>query len=442
MQARKTRILAELPAQLLTRPRPWLLAGVVGVSLMGVVAATAVAPGSDTAGIVVRPVIETLPSPRISIEQSNSDLPFAHNERIQAGDTLQTLFRRLRIDDAEALALLSESDEGKRAIRQLRAGRSVMAMVHNDGRLASFSLPMGTGEQRLVVERDDKGALQLRESEGAAQSTLVEMRSGVIRSSLYGATDDAGIPDSVATQLAEIFGTEIDFHTDLRKDDRFNVVYEVVYQDGNAVRAGRILAAEFINEGKRHAVVLYRGPSGKEQYYSDDGRSLRQGFLRSPLEFSRVSSGFGRRLHPIQRNWREHKGTDFAAPTGTPVKATSDGVVDLAAMQRGYGNIVILKHRGNISTAYAHLNGFAKGLRKGQAVSQGDIIGYVGSTGWSTGPHLHYEVRFNDVAQDPMTVALPMADTLSPKELAAFRRDTADLRNRFALLNYELASAN
>ncbi len=441
MQARKTQILAELPAQLLKRPRTWLLAGVVSASLMGVVAATAVAPGSDTAGIIVRPVIETLPTPSIAIESEN-DLPFVHHERIQPGDTLQSLFRRLRVDDSEALAFLSGSDEGKRAIRQLRAGRTVMAMVHSNGRLASFSLPMGNAEQRLLLERDDKAGLQLRESEGALQSTLVEMRSGVIRSSLYGATDEAGIPDSVATQMAEIFGTEIDFHTDLRKDDRFNVIYEAIYEDGNAVRAGRILAAEFINQGRRHAVVLYRSPSDKDQYFTDDGRSLRQGFLRSPLEFTRISSSFGRRLHPIKNNWRDHKGTDFAAATGTPVKATSDGVIDFAATQRGYGNIVVLKHRGNISTAYAHLNGFAKGMRKGTEVSQGDIIGYVGMTGWSTGPHLHYEVRFNNVAQNPMTVQLPMADALSPKELTAFFRDTSELRNRFALLNYELASAD
>ncbi|MDI3491620.1 MAG: hypothetical protein PWP11_2897 [Thauera sp.] len=441
MQARKTRILAELPAQLLTRARPWILGGVVSASLMGVVAATAVAPGDDLAGISVQAVVETLPAPKIALE-TETDLPFVHSERIQAGDTLQALFRRLSIADADALAFLSASDEGKQAVRQLRAGRTVMAMVQQDGRLRSFSLPLGNGERRVIVERDDSGTLKLRESESIAQSTLVEMRSGVIRSSLFGATDAAGVPDNVATQMAEIFGTWIDFHTDLRKDDRFNVIYEAIYEEGNPVRAGRILAAEFINQGKRHAVVLYRGPSGKEQYYSDDGRSLRQGFLRSPLEFSRVSSSFGRRLHPIQKSWREHKGTDFAAPTGTPVKATSDGVVELAATQRGYGNIVILKHRGNISTAYAHLNGFAKGLRKGQPVSQGDIIGYVGSTGWSTGPHLHYEVRIGGAAQNPMTVELPMADALSPRELAAFQRDTAPLRERFALLNYELASAN
>jgi murein DD-endopeptidase MepM/ murein hydrolase activator NlpD len=315
-------------------------------------------------------------------------------------------------------------------------------MVQQDGRLRSFSLPLGNGERRVIVERDDSGTLKLRESESIAQSTLVEMRSGVIRSSLFGATDAAGVPDNVATQMAEIFGTWIDFHTDLRKDDRFNVIYEAIYEEGNPVRAGRILAAEFINQGKRHAVVLYRGPSGKEQYYSDDGRSLRQGFLRSPLEFSRVSSSFGRRLHPIHKSWRNHNGTDFAAPTGTPIKATSDGTVEFIGTQNGFGNLIVLRHRNGITTHYAHLNGFAKGLGKGQAVSQGDMIGYVGCTGWCTGPHLHYEVHINKVPKDPMSIALPMADALSPKELAAFQRDTAPLRERFALLNYELASAN
>ncbi len=439
MKARKTRILADMPAQLLSRPRSWLLAGVTGVSLLGVVAATAVAPGSDPADILFHRVVETLPAP-LAITEPTDELPFVHSERIQAGDTLQGIFGRLNIDDEEALVHLSASDEGKKAIRQLRAGRSVTAIVRPDGRLLTFSVPLGNTGSRIVLERGDEG-LALRESNGEAQVAMIEMRSGTITHSLFGATDAAGLPDNVATQLATIFGTWIDFHSDLRKGDRFNVVYEAVYEEGNPVRAGRILAAEFINNGERHAVVLYRGPSGKEQYYSDDGRSLQQGFLRSPLEFSRVSSNFGRRLHPIHGSWRKHNGTDFAAPTGTPVRATSDASVEFVGTQRGFGNLIVLKHRNNITTHYAHLSGFAKGLRKGQSISQGDLIGYVGCTGWCTGPHLHYEVHIDKVAQDPMTVALPMADTLGPRELVAFKRDTAHLRNRFALLNYELASA-
>ena len=440
MKARKTRILADLPAHLLSRPRTWIAVGVTGLSLMGVVAATAVAPDTAPADILFERVVQTLPTPVASIASAEAELPFVYNERIQAGDTLQAIFNRLRIDDAEALAYVSGTDAGKRAIRQLRAGRSVTAVVSPEGRVMSFTLPIGNTTEQVVVERGDSG-LALREAPSASQTTMVEMRSGTVTHSLFGATDAAGLPDNVATQLATIFGTWIDFHTDLRKGDRFNVVYEAIYEEGNPVRAGRILAAEFINNGERHAVVLYRGPSGKEQYYSDDGRSLQQGFLRSPLEFSRVSSNFGRRLHPIHGSWRSHNGTDFSAPVGTPIMATSDATIDFIGTQRGFGNLIVLKHRNDITTHYAHLNGFAKGLAKGQSVSQGDLIGYVGCTGWCTGPHLHYEVRIKDVPADPMTVALPMADSFNDRELAAFKRNTAHLRQRFALLNYELASA-
>ena len=440
MKARKTRILADLPAHLLSRPRTWIAVGVTGLSLMGVVAATAVAPDTAPADILFERVVQTLPTPVASIASAEAELPFVYNERIQAGDTLQAIFNRLRIDDAEALAYVSGTDAGKRAIRQLRAGRSVTAVVSPEGRVMSFTLPIGNTTEQVVVERGDSG-LALREAPSASQTTMVEMRSGTVTHSLFGATDAAGLPDNVATQLATIFGTWIDFHADLRKGDRFNVVYEAIYEEGNPVRAGRILAAEFINNGERHAVVLYRGPSGKEQYYSDDGRSLQQGFLRSPLEFSRVSSNFGRRLHPIHGSWRSHNGTDFSAPVGTPIMATSDATIDFIGTQRGFGNLIVLKHRNDITTHYAHLNGFAKGLAKGQSVNQGDLIGYVGCTGWCTGPHLHYEVRIKDVPADPMTVALPMADSFNDRELAAFKRNTAHLRQRFALLNYELASA-
>lgn len=440
MKARKVRILADLPAHLLSRPRTWIAAGVTGMSLMGVVAATAVAPDTVPADILFERVVETLPPPAANIATTETALPFVYNERIQPGDTLQAIFNRLRIDDADALANISGSDAGKRAIRQLRAGRSVTAVVSAEGRVMSFTLPIGNTSEQVVLERGESG-LVLRDAPSVTQTTMIEMRSGTITHSLFGATDAAGLPDSVATQLATIFGTWIDFHSDLRKGDRFNVVYEAVYEEGNPVGAGRILAAEFINNSERHAVVLYRGPSGKEQYYSDDGRSLQQGFLRSPLAFSRVSSNFGRRLHPIHGSWRSHNGTDFSAPVGTPIMATSDATIEFIGTQRGFGNLIVLKHRNDITTHYAHLSGFAKGLAKGQSVSQGDLIGYVGCTGWCTGPHLHYEVRIKNVPADPMTVALPMADSFNERELAAFRRNTAHLRQRFALLNYELASA-
>lgn len=442
MKARKTRILADLPARLLSRPRTWAAAGVAGVSLMGVVAATAVTPNTQTADILFERVVENLPAPaaEITAAGADSDLPFVSIDRIRSGDTVQAIFNRLGIDDAEALNRLTSSDEGRQAIRLMRAGRAVTAVVTPEGALLSLSLPLGNTAQDLVIERGEAG-LALREAQSAEQTTMVEMRSGTITHSLFGATEAAGLPDSVATQLLTIFGTWIDFRTDLRKGDRFNVVYEAIYEEGVPVRAGRILAAEFINKGERHAVVRYRSPSGKEQFYSDDGRSLQQGFLRTPLEFSRVSSNFGRRLHPIHGKWKAHNGTDFAAPVGTPVMASSDATIEFIGTQRGFGNLIVLRHRNKITTHYAHLNGFAKGLTKGQAVSQGDVIGFVGCTGWCTGPHLHYEVRIEGGPVDPMTAELPMADSFNAKELAAFKRDTAPLRQRFALLNYEFASS-
>ena len=431
MQTRKTRILAELPTRLLTRPRAWALTGVVGVSLMGVVAAIAV-PQQGPAQIATQSVTEMLPPPTVA--SSTTDLPFVNELRVQGGDTAQTLFRRLRINDAEALAFLTETNEGRQALRQLRAGRSITAVVQADGRLESFSLPAGQDGEQVLIKRGEDGKLAVRDQGEPLLATRVEMRSGVIRSSLFAATDAADVPDSVTSKLVELFGTEIDFHADLRKGDRFNVIYEAIYDRGTPVRTGRVLAAEFINQGESHVVVLHQR-ADKEQYYTADGRSLGQAFLRSPLEFSRVTSSFGGRIHPILDRPRDHKGVDFGAPTGTPVKATSDGFVEFAGTQRGYGNLIVLQHRGKISTAYAHLHGFASRLKEGQEVSQGDIIGYVGTTGMSTGPHLHYEVRIDGEARDPMTVALPVADALEGRELQAFRRDTAPLLHRFALLN-------
>lgn len=411
--------------------------------MLGVVAATAVVPqASPAAPFSASAVVESLAVTPVSIEDG-SDLPFVHEDRILPGDTLPAIFRRLGIDDPAALSFIQNDAAGAQALRQMRAGRSLTAAVSASGALISLSMPLAQSGGRFVVERDEgTQSFRVAAQESANLETVVEMRTGIIRHSLFGATDAVGLPDSVATKLAELFGTEIDFHTDLRKGDSFSVVYETLYDQGSVARAGRVLAAEFINQGKRYVVVMHEGPGGKQQYYSADGRSLRQAFLRSPLEFSRVTSGFGRRLHPIHKSWRNHNGVDFAAPTGTPIKATSDGVVTFIGKQGGYGNLVILRHRGKITTAYAHLNAFPRGLRQGMAVEQGDVIGYVGSTGWATGPHLHYEVRLNNVAQDPMRIALPTAQALEGKELAAFKRSAEPLLQRIALMNYDTTLAS
>lgn len=432
MQARKNRILAELSNSLPSGRRRWVLGALVSTSLLGVVAATAVVPGTPPP-IARESVIERL-TPDVQ-PVASSGLPFVFDERVRPGDTIQTIFRRLGINDQDAMDFLTNDEQGKQVLRQLRAGRSVLATVDEDGKIHSLNLPVAKGGSRFTIERSAAG-ITARGEEVAAVDTHIEMRTGTIRQTLFGATDSAGVPDAVATKLAEIFGTEIDFSSDLREGDQFSVIYETVFDQGIPVGSGRILAAEFVNKGKAYTVVLHRDASGSEAYYTPDGRGLNQAFLRYPLEFSRISSTFGRRLHPIHRSWRSHNGVDFAAGTGTPVKAASDGVISFAGSQSGYGNIVIIRHRDRYETAYAHLKGFAPGLNKGDRVSQGELIGYVGSTGWATGPHLHYEIRINGAAQDPMKIALPTVKPLEKNALAAFKSETTPMLDRLALLNY------
>jgi murein DD-endopeptidase MepM/ murein hydrolase activator NlpD len=218
------------------------------------------------------------------------------------------------------------------------------------------------------------------------------------------------------------------------------VIYETLHHEGRMVRPGRVLAVEFVNNKKPLRAVWYEDAEGGS-YYAPDGASLRKAFLRSPLEFSRVTSGFAMRMHPIAQEWRFHKGVDYAAPTGTKVRATGDAVVDFAGRQNGYGNIVVLRHRGGVTTHYAHLNGFAPGIGKGTRVAQGDTIGFVGATGWATGPHLHYEFRVNDQHMNPLTVVMPSAEPIGPQQLGAFRAATQPLTSRLALIqNVTLAS--
>ncbi|MCL4761038.1 MAG: peptidoglycan DD-metalloendopeptidase family protein, partial [Burkholderiales bacterium] len=268
----------------------------------------------------------------------------------------------------------------------------------------------------------------------ATETVRLTLKSGVIVSSLFGAADAVGLPDAVTVALAELFGGDIDFLQDLRRGDRFSVLYETRHLEGEPVGTGRIVAAEFENRSQRFTAFHWRDADGQDSWYTEDGRSTRKAFLRSPMEFSRMTSGFSlARLHPIFRTLRAHKGVDYAAPTGTPVRATADGVVAEAGVMGGYGNTVVLRHHGAYSTLYAHLSRFAPQLRKGTRVRQGDTIGYVGATGWATGPHLHYEFRINDEARNPLTVALPTAGPLPPESRSAFFAHVQPLGQQLAL---------
>lgn len=382
--------------------------------------------GPDPEQMPVRHVVATVePLPVMRQEPAQAaPLSLYRSEITLPNDTVDTLLRRLGVDDARAAAFLRSDALTRKEL--LDAGRSVTAETNTDHSLVGLRVRWSDDNSqqfsRLVIEQTHQGWQSRLESAPVEISS--QLASGTITSSLFAATDDAGLPDALAVQLAEIFSGDIDFRRALRKGDRFTMVYEAIKGDGEVLRTGRVLSAEFVNKGKVFQAMWYQPPgtdAKKGGYYDLDGQSLRHAFLSSPLRFSRVSSGFSMRFHPILKQWRRHLGTDFAAPHGTPARAVGDGVVEFAGTQGGYGNVVFVRHAGNVQTVYAHLSKIL--VRRGQRLDQGDTLGLVGSTGWATGPHLHYEMRVNGVQKDPMLMAqrsqaLQIPDSARPQFLA------------------------
>jgi murein DD-endopeptidase MepM/ murein hydrolase activator NlpD len=407
--------------------------------------ATAVAPiAPDAADIPVKSIAQDLQLPNLAdqiaaLQQDQQE--FIHEERIRPGDSLGSVFARLGIEDQQAAAFV-RCDKLARSLLSLKTGKRIQAETDENGMMLSLRATIAVNKDEFntvtVTRKGDKFVVTKAPAE---LERRVEMRSREITSSLYAATDanvDGGqIPDTVVNQIIEMFSTSIDFRGDLKRGDRFNVVYETFWQDGEMVRTGRVLAGEFVNRGVAYQSVWYEDPQTHQGgYYSLDGKSLKKAFLKSPVAFSRISSGFSMRVHPVFNVWKAHKGVDMAAPSGTPIRAAGDGVVDFAGVSNGYGNMVVLKHWSNYSTAYGHMSRFATGMRKGQKVHQGDVIGYVGSTGWATGPHLHYEFRIGDTATDPMALKNLQQQPLTSGELSRFRTTAAtEMSHRFSLLN-------
>jgi murein DD-endopeptidase MepM/ murein hydrolase activator NlpD len=417
-------------ARFLAGSRPCRVIAAIVLPFIGVVAAFGIAPDTVTDPVPQSPVVREI---ELSIHRTGvgADEGYWREERIQRGDTVATLLARLETNDPEALRMLS-STRSARSLYQLVPGRTVRAQTTTDGRL--LELRYRNGGNVLTVARTGDGFTVAEEPVELKRHVL--MKSAEIRSSLFAATDAAGLSDAIATQLADIFSTDVDFHRDLRRGDHFSVLYEVYYDGGEPVRSGRVLAAEFINVGRLYRAVYFQQSEGHGGYYTADGRNIRKAFLRSPLEYSRITSGFSSsRFHPILREWRAHRGIDYAAPTGTRVKATGDGVVEFAGRDnRGYGNLVVLRHQSRYSTWYGHLSGFATGLRKGMRISQSEVIGFVGATGLATAPHLHYEFRINDVHQNPLRVVMPAAPPISPEQKPVFEADVAPLVQQLMLL--------
>lgn len=410
----------------------WLIA-LSSLPLFGMVTAFGIAPQTSTEQVKFQTIVENLPTPSSLSTTSSQNIStnFWRDERIEQGDTASSILRRLGVND-EQIAIFLKSPDAAHALLQIRTGKRIQAQVTDSGNLI-WIRNMGTDGKMLQIAMD-AGKFKSSQQTVQLQAETI-MKSGEIHTSLFGATDAAGIPDSIATQIAEIFSTDIDFHQDLRRGDHFKVVYEVFYHNGEPVMTGRVLAAEFINAGHRYQAVFSNSINSKGEYYTPDGKPLKKAYLRSPLAFSRISSGFEMRFHPILKQWRQHKGIDYAASTGTKVMAVADATVEFSGQQTGYGNFIVLKHSATYSTAYGHLSAFAKGLHKGEKVSQGEVIGYVGMTGWATGPHLHYEFRVAGVATNPLTAKIPTATPISAQLLPHFKQAIQPLVAQLNLLD-------
>lgn len=441
-------LLARLSTTLQNHPKR-VSAAIAALLLTGGGGAFAVASlGPDPADLPVRTLTQQVASladdtPLVELTELQ-DFALYRSDLTRSSDSAQALLQRLGIADPQASEYLRNDAQARENLLG-RAGRLVSVEATNDHQLTRLTARWapdddGATFQRLVVERQGKGFASRLET-----GTLVSnsrLAGGIIQSSLFAATDAASIPDAVASQLAEVFNGKIDFRRALRKNDRFTMVYETLEADGEPLRSGRLLSAEFHNNGTTHQAMWFQTPGGaKGAYYALDGASLERSYLSAPLAFSRVSSGFAMRFHPVHKTWRAHNGTDFAAPTGTKVRTVADGVVEFAGVQNGYGNVVFVKHPDNNVTVYAHLSRID--VRKGASVTQGTTIGAVGSTGWATGPHLHFEVRVNGQAQDPLTVIgqAQTAQPISAAVRAAFNRQAAQMRLALDSAQQTLASA-
>lgn len=393
------------------------------------VAAFGTAPDTAYTFIPTRTVVESLDISH-SGQSVDTDQVFWREERFGRGDTVSDLLARLNVNDQDTRTFLTEIKRG-RSLQLLRPGTEVQARTADDGSLLALRFITRKGQ---LIGFDKQGAQFKALEQQLSLEPQQQMKSGEIHSSLFAAADAIGLSDNVAIQIADIFSGDIDFYRDLRRGDKFTVIYEMFVHEGRAIKSGRVLATEFVNQGKSYRAVWFEDAEGKGGYYTPDGKNLRKAFLRSPLAFSRISSGFAMRFHPILKQWRAHKGVDYAAPIGTQVKATADGTVEFAGTQGGYGKVIMLKHQNHFHTRYAHLSRFASDLRKGARVHQGDVIGYVGQTGWATGPHLHYEFRVNDDVRNPLTIALPAALPIPAAQMAAFDRVSAPLAAELTLL--------
>jgi murein DD-endopeptidase MepM/ murein hydrolase activator NlpD len=389
----------------------------------------------DPATLPVREVVEAVEPLPVEAQAEALDA-FRFNlyrtEATRSSDTAESLLSRLGINDPGAAAFLRSDPMFRRQVLG-RAGRNVTVEAADNQSLRKLTVrwlfDRSANFQRYVVQRDANGRFTAR-LEVAPLTTSLRLASGVVRSSYFEATDRAGISDSVAMQVISIFEGDIDFNRGLKVGDRFSMVYETLEADGEPLRTGRVISAQFVNSGRMHRAMWFEAPGQPGGYFDLAGRSLERTFLASPMAATRVTSGYKMRFHPILHEWIRHEGVDYGGPVGTPVRTIGDGVVTMAGRMGSYGNIVIVNHGQGDETRYAHLSRIS--VRKGEKVQRGETVGLLGGTGRVTGPHLHFEFRENGRATDPvMALARSQPAVLSPQAKAAFDRASREIRLEF-----------
>jgi murein DD-endopeptidase MepM/ murein hydrolase activator NlpD len=409
----------------------WVLFG-MGCAVLGIVLANTPIGSSQPEALVNDNDLQTIGQQATATDASvveptdtafetpaEPEIPTVQYElKAKNGDSLSTLFDRAKISHDQLVELIQSSDEA-RELTRIHPGDTMQVTTDTQGKLLSLTYELDKFTF-IQAKRTDSGL------DVSRQQYAIETRnthaSATIESSLFLAAQNAGLSDVLTMELAGIFGWDVDFALDIRAGDRFTVIYEEILKDGKKIADGNILAAEFVNQGETYRALRYADPvTGEAGYYSPDGRSLRKAFLRTPVNFSRISSKFTTsRYHPILHRFRSHKGVDYAAPTGTPVKASGDGKIVFRGRKGGYGNVVIVQHGARYTTLYGHLSRFNSNANLGSKVKQGQVIGYVGATGLASGPHLHYEFQIDGVHRNPLTVKLPSTQPIAERYIDNF----------------------
>lgn len=399
----------------------------------------------------VKNVSWTIKNDQLGLEKDLSSDKFQFTDRtyrdvytVQSGDTIKSILRKSQIDPIDIKEFVHNTKDSNKFF-QLKIGQEILIERNQNNFLSKLSVNKDD-LNTLQAKKDKEGKFLVVEKEKDFK-IVKKYVAGTINSSLSSSARKAGLSSNQINQLVNIFSWDIDFKYDIKKGDTFSLVYEQKIVDDKVIGAGKIVGAEFNLSNIKYSAFLYKN-NNVEKYYNDKGESLEKAFIRNPIDFARVSSKFNSgRIHPIFKKIRPHNGTDYSAKIGTPIKTTGDGLVEFVGKQNGYGNVIIVNHGRGYTTLYAHMNGFQKGISKGTKVSQGQVIGYVGMTGYSTGPHLHYEFKINGIAKNSLSVDLPIAQPLNNKKLNEFKTLVATLNtnmhvaknNYIENTNYQLA---